>query len=107
MEGSTFKKYTNVDHLLMKVERNQSIVFKFLKKLNSYRCEPTDYRCFVKVGQLKHGFKELAAEQQDLILNARKIAKQKLQGQITACLNRFQELQAEMEAYLLDTNSYY
>lgn len=108
-EGSTYEKFTNMNHLLMKVERNQSIVFKFLKKLNSYRCEPTDYECFLQIGQLKHGLKELAAEQQGLLLkvNRRSRPTAKSIDEIQSLLERFLHLEKEIKAYLTLTKNHY
>ena len=93
----------------MKLERNQSIIFQYLKKLNSYRCEPTDYQCFLQVGQLKEGLKELAAEQQELITKTNRNAKgnDKLFDTIENLLERFQQLEEDMTQYLRDTNNHY
>lgn len=102
MDKTTKTTKTSVDRLLMQLERNQSMVFKFIKKLNSYKCEPTDYECFVTVGRLKQNLKQLAADQQDVLVKDRKIlmgnknAPEKLEGY----LEHFLQLKQEMEAYL-------
>lgn len=94
---------------MMKLERNQSIVFQYLKQLNSYRCEPTDYQCFLQVGRLKQGLKELAAEQQELITKTNRSAKgdDNLFDTIENFLERFQQLEGDMTQYLRETNSHY
>lgn len=99
----------DVNQLMMKLERNQSIIFQYLKQLNSYRCEPTDYQCFLQVGQLKGGLKELAAEQQELITKTNRSAKgnDKLFQTIEHLLGRFQQLETDMTQYLRETNSLY
>ncbi|AKA36387.1 hypothetical protein [Flagellimonas lutaonensis] len=99
----------NVNQLMMKLERNQSIVFQYLKQLNSYRCEPTDYQCFLQVGRLKQGLKELAAEQQELMTKTNRSAKgdDKLLQTIEHLFERFQQLESDIAQYLREIKNHY
>ena len=102
------KKQVNIHQLFMKLERNHSLLKKFLVKLNSYTCEPTDYNCFIQVGKLKEELKDLIAEQEKLFGRLRqKVSLKKSYLERMDMFNkRFEKLEQGMAEYLLSTNKY-
>ncbi|BFP43120.1 hypothetical protein FGF1_39650 [Flavobacteriaceae bacterium GF1] len=99
---------TNLDELTMKLERNHRQVLHLIKKLCSYRYEPKNYDCYIKLRDLQKGFKDLASDQMQLFdkiqqhgVNATE-AKQLMDEAAT----RFIVLEKLTAQYILDINGY-
>ncbi len=103
------QKRINIDQLFMKLERNHNRLQKFLLKLNSYTCEPTDYHCFMQVHTLKDDLNDLIADQEKLFGKLRqKISlKKNYLDKMDLFDKRFEELEQGMAEYLLATNKYH
>ncbi|WP_343486269.1 hypothetical protein [Allomuricauda sp. d1] len=94
---------------IMKLERHQRSIFKYLEKLKSYRCEPTDYSCFIMVRKLKDGLTSLALDQKLLLDIVRDKSNFKLEQarKIESCEKRYHQLEVDMAAYLSQINNHY
>ncbi|MEM9000804.1 MAG: hypothetical protein AAGB24_11120 [Bacteroidota bacterium] len=102
-------EHTTTDELLIRVKRNHSNVQRFLKVLSSYTCEPTDYNCFERLADLKDSFHKLKGEQEQLIasITTAPVLTSDLKNLVQLQLQQFQELEAMVAAYMLDSKSYY
>ncbi|WP_422351617.1 hypothetical protein [Flagellimonas sp.] len=98
----------SIQDLLVRMERNNNIIQRLAKKINSYTCEPRDYSCFEKLYELKQSFKTYTGQQNrimDLIKQKRGEAKS-LKADIQLHLERFKKLEQDIAAYLLATDQY-
>jgi len=60
---TTTESKIELEQLIFRLERNHRCVLRTRKNLNSYRYEPKDYECFVKLRDLKTAFSKLAKNQ--------------------------------------------
>ncbi|TAI48854.1 hypothetical protein [Flagellimonas allohymeniacidonis] len=109
MDDLTKDRPIPTQELLIRLERNNNVIQRLSRKLNSYTCEPTNYSCFEKLRDLKHDFKTFAGNQKQLVQMVKKERKmgESLKTEINKHIELFKRLESEMAAYLLDTNQYY
>ncbi|WP_420601816.1 hypothetical protein [Flagellimonas sp.] len=90
------------------MERNNNIIQRLSKKLNSYTCEPNNSSCFEKLYELRRGFKVFTAQQNQImsLIKQKRASSKKLKEDIKLHLDRFKQLEKEIAAYLLDANQY-
>lgn len=95
--------------LLIRLERNNRLVQRLSRKLNSYTCEPTDRSCFERFDNLKRAFRSFKDQHGNLskLLSERNEPSVSLKTQIQSHLERFRELEKEIAQYILSTNKYY
>lgn len=109
MDSLKQKDVAQIQELLIRIDRNNTIIEKLSVKLNSYTCEPHDSSCFEKFYNLKHSFKQFNTHQKRIvgILKSKSTAPSALDIEINQHLKRFKKLEKDMAAYLLDTNQYF
>lgn len=102
---NTTKSIKEQDSLIVRLERNHQCVLRQIQNMNSYRFEPKDYECFVRLHDLKINFKQL--EQDQVLLfdklhhNTHKVTK--ATELVEEILERFKKIESELASYLLDT----
>ncbi|TXN35671.1 hypothetical protein FVB32_13920 [Flagellimonas hymeniacidonis] len=108
MSNVTENSTVQIQELLIRMQRNNNIIQRLSKKLNSYTCEPNNHSCFEKLYELKHSFKVFASQQNQImqLVKQKKGIAKNLQKDIQLHLDRFKQLERDMAAYLLDTNQY-
>ena len=101
-------KTVQIQELLIKIERNNNIIQRLSKKLNSYTCEPHNSSCFEKMYDLKHNIKVFSGQQNQImrLLNQKKGMAENLNKELQLHLERFKQLESDVAAYLLDMNQY-
>ena len=62
----TTESKKDLEQLILRLERNHQCVLRMTKALNSYRYEPKNYECFIKLRELKSAFSRLAQDQLSL-----------------------------------------
>ncbi|WP_190808772.1 hypothetical protein [Flagellimonas sp. S3867] len=109
MGGLAEKKERQIQELIIRMDRNNTIIQKLSKKLNSYTCEPHDSSCFEKLYTLKRGFKLFDNHQSRImaLLKSKPVLTTELDADIKGHIKRFGELEKDMAAYLLATNQYF
>ncbi|MGX1930094.1 hypothetical protein [Flagellimonas sp. 2504JD4-2] len=109
MGNVTQKNKAKIQELLIRMDRNHTIIQTLSKKLNSYTCEPHDSSCFEKFYALKHSFKQFDLNQNRImdLLKKKSDMVSNLETEIKEHLKRFDELEKGMAAYLLATNKYF
>ncbi|MGW9686319.1 hypothetical protein [Flagellimonas sp. 2504JD1-5] len=109
MGNLTQKNTGQIQELLIRMDRNNTIIQKLSKKLNSYTCEPHDSACFEKLYVLKHNFEQFNTHQGRLmaLLKTKPKLTSEINADIKKHLERFGELEKDMAAYVLDTNQYF
>lgn len=109
MQEPTEKKTRQIQELLIRMDRNNTIIQTLSKKLNSYTCEPHDSSCFEKLYDLKRSFKLFNVHQSRIksLLKTKPTMTTELNAEIKQHLQRFTNLEKNMAAYLLDTNQYF
>lgn len=108
MNDVTENSTGQIQKLLIRMERNNNIIQRLSKKLNSYTCEPNNSYCFEKFYDLKHSFKTFSGQQNQImqLLKQKQGIADNLRKDIQLHLNRFKQLEKDMAAYLLDMNQY-
>lgn len=108
MNNVTENSTDHIQELLIRMDRNNNIIQRLSKKLNSYTCEPNNSSCFEKLYDLKHSFKVFTSQQKQImeLLKQKKGFAKSLQKDIQLHLDRFKQLEQDMAAYILDTNQY-
>ncbi|NAY90899.1 hypothetical protein GTQ34_03115 [Muricauda sp. JGD-17] len=103
-EGNT----KEIQELLIRMERNNNLVQRLSRKLNSYTCEPNNRSCFEKLDNLRRSFRVFKDQQNHLLrlLHQKKEQTEQMEGQIKLHLQRFKDLEKEIAAYILTTNKY-
>ncbi|MEP4947911.1 MAG: hypothetical protein ABJU26_10240, partial [Flavobacteriaceae bacterium] len=106
MNDVTENSTVPIQEMLIRMERNNSIIQQLFKKLNSYTCEPTSSSCFEKLYELKNNFKVFSNQQThiDQLLKQKQGMAGGLKKDIQLHLNRFKELEKDMASYLLELN---
>ncbi len=109
MDGLKQKDAAQIQELLIRMDRNNTIIKKLSEKLNSYTCEPHDSSCFEKFYDLKQSFKQFTVHQNRIvgILKSKSTVPSALDIEINQHLKLFKKLEKDMAAYLLDTNQYF
>ena len=102
-------KVVPTQELLIRLERNNTVMLRLSKKLSSYTCEPNNKSCFEKLYELKQDFKTFSKKQSQLmgLIKGEKSLASNLDSELQKHLNSFKKLESDMAAYLLDTNKYY
>ena len=108
MASLTKNSKDSIQDLLVRLERNNNIVQRLTKKINSYTCEPRDSSCFEKLYELRLGFKNFAGQQDRIMdmLRQKKGEAKILRSEIQLHLERFKKLEQDIAAYLLATDQY-
>ncbi|MBT8187547.1 MAG: hypothetical protein HKP38_00650 [Croceitalea sp.] len=93
-----------LDQLVIRLERNHQCILRMAKKLSSYRYEPKNYEGFIKLRELRMGFKALIDDHRLAFeaLNRKALEKYEAHDRVNALLTRYQDLEKEMAAYILD-----
>ncbi|MEM9647210.1 MAG: hypothetical protein AAF969_01935 [Bacteroidota bacterium] len=109
MASATEQQREQFQELVIRLERNNNMIQRLSKKVNSYTCEPNNSSCFEKLYDLRHSFKVFSAQQKQIVslLNQNTGEGQKLHGDIQSHLERFKELERDIAAYLLATGQYH
>ncbi|AWX46153.1 hypothetical protein HME9304_03185 [Flagellimonas maritima] len=102
------KDTVKIQELLVRMERNNNIIQRLSKKLNSYTCEPHDSHCFEKLYDLRHNFKNFSGQQNQImrLLKQKNVVAEGLRKEIQLHLERFKKLERDIASYLLDINQY-
>ncbi len=97
-----------IQELLIRMERNNNIIQRLSKKINSYTCEPHDSSCFEKLYELRQSFKDFSGQQHRImeLLKQKKGEAKNLHQDIQLQLDRFKQLEQDIAAYILATNQY-
>lgn len=108
MKGIKGSSAEPMQELLIRLERNNNIIQRLSKKINSYTCEPHDSSCFEKLYDLRQSFKAYAGQQHRIkaLLRQRKSEAKNLRSDILLQLERFKQLEKDIAAYILATNQY-
>lgn len=108
MASLTQNSKDSIQDLLIRMERNNNIIQRLTKKINSYTCEPRDYSCFEKLYELKQNFKTYTGQQHRImdLLKQKKVEVKSLKADIQLHLERFKRLEQDIAAYLLATDQY-
>ena len=99
----------DLDQLVVRLERNHQCVLRQIQKMNSYRYEPKDYECFIRLRDLRLNLQELSENQIKLFdtLHENTLELNQAVKLVEDVLNRFKQLETELASYLLDTRGYY
>ena len=91
------------DSLVLRLERNHQCVLRLAKNLNSYRYEPKDYECFVRLRDLKTSFTALAKKQMLLFdeIQYKNLPFPQITERVEATIKEFHRLEKDMASYLL------
>lgn len=102
MDTSIVKK--DLEQLALRLNRNHTCVLRLSKNLTSYKYEPNNYECFIRLRELKNDFSVLAEEQQTLLESMQSDGTpfEKAEMEVEASLKKFAALEQRMAAYLLD-----
>lgn len=92
------------EQLLVRLERNHTCVLRLTQNLNSYRYEPKNYECFVKLRELRTGFSKLAEEQKMLLYSIKHHTMdfEVALDQVEKSIKKSNGLEQGMAAYLLE-----
>ncbi len=95
-----------LQELIVRMERNNKILQRLSQKINSYTCEPNDHSCFEKLYNLKRSFSAFVDHQNRImtLIRQKKEATTGLNEDIQIHLERFKQLEEDVEAYLLELN---
>lgn len=98
-----------VQELLVRLERNNKVIQRLSRKLNSYTCEPNNPSCFEKMYEIKNSFKNFAKHQAHIVelLKTKKDGAPELDRKIELHLERFKQLEKDIAGYLLETQQHY
>ena len=101
---TTTETTKDLDQLVVRLERNHRCVLRQLQNINSYRYEPKDYECFVRLQDLRAGIKQLAEDQMLLFdrLQRKAFSLEEAIQKVNDLLARFKILESELASYLLD-----
>ena len=96
---------TDIDRLVVRLERNHQYVLRLARKLNSYKYEPRNYDCFIRLRDLRTGFDALAKDQMQLFdaMQHRNLNYADSEKQLHSLMHRFRQLESDMAAYVLDS----
>lgn len=99
----------DLDQLVVRLERNHKCVLRQISKMNSYRYEPKDYECFIRLRGLRADFKELSENQMELFdgLQHNEYDLKTATRLVEKMLQDFKEIESKLAHYLLDTKGYY
>jgi len=102
---TTTKGIKDLDQLVVRLERNHKSVLRQIKKMNSYRYEPKDYECFIRLRDIRLNLKQLAESQMDLFdnLQRNRYDFDDATERVEELLLRFKESESELVRYLIDT----
>ncbi|WP_350285773.1 hypothetical protein [uncultured Croceitalea sp.] len=100
--------HTDLEQMILRLERNHKCVLRLRSKINSYHYEPKDYECFIRLRNLRFDLKELSEDQMELfdILQRNHFTTEEATLQVNAMLVRYQELDKQIASYLLATKGY-
>ncbi|WP_420322615.1 hypothetical protein [Flagellimonas sp.] len=109
MDGLAKNNTAQIQELLIRMDRNNTIVQNLAKKLNSYTCEPHDSSCFERLYNLRRSFKLFNTHQSRIKawLKTKPTLNSELKTDVKQHLERFNSLEKDMAAYILDTNQYF
>ena len=99
----------DLDQLVVRLERNHQCVLRQIQKMNSYRYEPKDYECFIRLRDLRSNLKELSKDQMQLFdkLQRNVYELNEASQLVEDTLQRFKNIESALASYLLDTRGYY
>ena len=97
-----------LQELIIRMERNNKVLQRLSQKINSYTCEPNDRSCFEKLYNLKRSFKGFVDDQNRImkLIHQEKGEKTNVRKDIRLHLERFKQLENDVETYLLGLNRY-
>lgn len=108
MASATEPGTEHIQELVIRLERNNTIIQRLSKKINSYTCEPNNSSCFEKLYELRQSFKTFAGQQNKIasLLQKNSGQESKLHADIQSHLKLFKKLEKDIAAYLLATGQY-
>ena len=108
MEHIAENKTYQIQDLLIRMDRNNKIIQRLSKKLNSYTCEPNNPSCFEQLYDLKQSLKRFTAQQRNImeLIRQKNGATKNMEEDILLQLKRFKVLDKEIAAYLLSTSQH-
>lgn len=108
MGNSTEEHTTQIQDVLVRMDRNYATIKSMSKKLGSYTYEPRDPSCFEKLYNLKLGFRSFMANQNRIsaLLQNKSALNTNLSSEIGQHLQQFSKLERDIAAYLLENDRY-
>lgn len=99
----------DLDQLVVRLERNHERVLRQINNMKSYRFEPKDYECFVRLRDLKSSYNELAQDQIKLFdqLQRNTYELPEAVELVEDVLQRFKQIESVLAGYLLDTKGFH
>ena len=100
---------SELDQLILKLERSHKSVLRISTKPQSYTYEPNNLESFEKLRNLRMGFRDLARDQVMLfeVIKNGKTIREMLIERLERLQSRFSDLEHELASYLLDLKGYY
>lgn len=91
------------EQLVLRLERNHKCVLDLAKNLNSYKYEPKNYECLVKLRELKMAFSDLASKQMVLFdeIQHDSLRFEMATAMVEDSIKEYQSLEKDMAEYLL------
>ena len=92
------------EQLVFRLERNHKCVLRLEKNLNSYKYEPKNYECFVKLRELKTAFSKLAKKQMVLFdeIQHHSLQFNDALERVENSIKQYHKLEKGLATYLLD-----
>ena len=100
------KNHTAMNEMRYRLERNHAKLQSLLDKLNSYRCEPRNHKCFEQLRGIRDDIKRFKKEHSKLHsdLTTKGFGNQESLGEIMRNqIANFKELDQRIGSYLLET----
>ena len=93
---------------LIRLKRNHKNLLRLNAKMNSYRYEPKDYACFIRLRDLRQRLNEMVTTQANLIerLSQKNTNSKEATAQVVSAIKDYQQLDGEVAAYLLDNQGF-
>ena len=96
-----------MDQLVVRLERNHKCVLRLARKLNSYKYEPRNYDCFIRLRDLRAGLTALGNDQMQLFdaMQHRNLSFDDAEKQLNLLMHRYQQLESDMAGYILESQN--
>ena len=89
---------------LIRLKRNHKNLLCLNSKMNSYRYEPKNYECFIRLRDLRQRLNEMVTAQTNLIdrISQKNIDGKAAIAMVLSAIKDYQQLDGEVASYLLD-----
>lgn len=93
---------------LIRLKRNHKNLLCLNSKMNSYRYEPKDYECFMRLRELRQRLNDMVMAQAKLMddIAHKEIDGQKRMELVVKAIEDYQDLDGKVAAYLLDNRGF-